>query len=100
MGGDEELGGVEEVLPDDVSSGSERSEGIEVGVGHPDTEGSIFLSEGLSCGDRRDTRHRFGCSGRVDEHILVVTSFGRSGEVVADQFAETELENTSDKRAC
>ena len=92
MGDDEELEGVEEVLPDDVGGSSEGGQGIEEGICHPDAEGGVLLTERLSGCDGRDFSHRGRCSSRVDEYVLVVTAFGRSGQVIADQFAEAELE--------
>ena len=92
MCSDCELEGVEEVLPDDVGGGAEGGERIEESVRHPDAERGVLLAKGLSGGDRWDTGHGGWCSSRVDEYVLVVTAFGRSREVVADQFAEAELE--------
>ena len=88
----EELGGIEEVLPDDIRRGSEGREGVEVGLRHPNAEGGVFLSESLSGGDRGDLVHVFRCGSRVDEDILVVLALTRSRQPVANQFAETELE--------
>ena len=79
MRGNEELGGIEEVLPEDIGRCTEGREGIEEGLRHPDTEGGVLLAEGLSSGDGRDASHGLGSSGRVDENVLIVTSFGRSG---------------------
>ena len=79
MSDDEELEGVEEVLPDDVGGSSEGSHGVEVGVCHPNAEGGVLLTESLTGGDGRDSCHRGRSSGRVDEDVLVVTAFGRSG---------------------
>ena len=87
----EELGGIEEVLPDDIRRGSEGREGVKVGLRHPDAEGGILLSESLSGGDGRDLIHVFRCGSRVDEDILVVLALTRSRQPVANQFAETEL---------
>ena len=92
MSDDEELEGVEEVLPNDIRGSSEGGQGIEEGICHPDTEGGVLLTERLSGCDGRDSCHRGGCSSRVDEDVLIVATFGRSGQVVADQFAEAELE--------
>ena len=100
MCGDEELGGIEEVLPEDVSGSTEGREGIEEGLRHPDTEGGIFLSESLSGGDRADTGHGFGCRCRVDEYILIVPSFGRRGQFIADPFTQTELHQADEEGAC
>ena len=75
--GEEELSGVEDILPDDIRRRSEGRHGIEIGIRHPDSERGVFLSESLSGGDGRDSCHRLGCSRRIDEHILVVTTLGR-----------------------
>ena len=77
--GNEELGGIEDVLPYYVGRCTEGREGIEEGLRHPDTEGGVFLTERLSGGDGRDTGHGLGSRSRVDENVLIVTSFGRSG---------------------
>ena len=79
MGSDEELGGIEEVLPEDIGRCTEGREGIEEGLRHPYTEGGVFLTERLSGGDGRDTGHGLGSGGRVDENVLIVASFGGSG---------------------
>ena len=92
--------GIEEVLPDDVRSSAERSHGVEVGLCHPDAKRGILLAEGLSGGDGADARHRFRCGGRVDEDVLVVATFAGCGEMVADEFAEAELEETGEERGC
>ena len=92
MGGDEELDGIEEVLPNDISRCTQRRQGIEEGIRHPDAEGSILLSESLTGCDGRDTRHRLGSGRRVNEDILVIAAFRRRGQVVADQLAKTELQ--------
>ena len=75
---EEELGGIEDVLPDDIRRGSEGREGVEVGLRHPDAEGGVFLSESLTGGDGRDLVHVFRCSSRVDEDILVVLALAGS----------------------
>ena len=93
----EKLGGIEEVLPDDIRRSSECGEGVEVGLRHPDTEGGVFLSKRLTGGDRGDLVHVFRCSSRVDEDILVVLALAGSGEPVTDQFAETELEKADEE---
>ena len=98
MCSDEELGGIEEILPEDVCGSTEGREGIEEGLRHPDTEGGVFLSESLSGGDRADTGHGLGCRCRVDEYVLIVASFGRRGQFIADPFAETKLKETGDER--
>ncbi len=97
MRGDEELGRIEDVLPDDVSCRAEGGEGVEIGLRHPDTEGGILLAEGLTGSDGRDTFHGLGGCGRVDEDILVVPAFAGSGHFVADEFAETELEKAGEE---
>ena len=99
VGDDEELGGVEEVLPYDVGCGAEGCHRVEVGLRHPDAERGVLLSEGLSGCDRRDTRHRLGCRGRVDEDILIVRSFAGCGEFITDEFADAELECTGEERS-
>ena len=98
-GGEGELGGIEDVLPDDVGCGAKRRKRIEIGLCHPDAEGGVFLSESLSGGDRRDASHSFGCSGRVDEHVLVVAAFARSRQAVADEFANAKLEKACKETA-
>ena len=98
MGDDKKLDGIEDVLPQDIRGGSERSHGIEEGVRHPDAEGGVFLSESLSGGDRRDTRHSFRCRSRVDENVLIVSAFRGCGEIKTDEFAEPELKETSKER--
>ena len=98
MGGYEELGGIEDVLPDDIGCRAERGEGVEIGLSHPDAEGGVLLSEGLSGGDGRDAFHGLGCCSRVDEDILVVAAFAGSGQFIAYVFAESELEQTSKER--
>ena len=98
-GGEGELGGIEEILPDDICCCAQRRQGIEVGLCHPDTEGGVLLSEGLSGGDRGYTCHRLGCCGGVDEHVLVVAAFAGSGKMVTDEFADTELEKTGEEGA-
>ena len=42
------MGGVENVLPDDVEARSESSDRVEIGRADPDGEDSVFLSERLS----------------------------------------------------
>ena len=91
---------VEEVLPNDIRCRSEGRHRVEIGVRHPDTKGGVLLSERLSGGDGRDTRHRLGCGCRVDEDVLVVTTLGRRGHGVADKFAETELEEADEEGGC
>ena len=100
MGDDEELGRIKEILPDDIGCRSEWRQGVEEGIGHPDSKGGVFLSESLSGGNRRDTGHGGRCSSRVDEDILVVTPFGRGRQEVADEFAEAELEQADEEGAC
>ena len=97
VGGDEELGRVEEVLPDDVCRGAEGCEGIEEGLRHPDTQGGVLLTEGLSGCDGRDARHRFRCRSGVDEDILVITAFTGRGEIVTNELAETKLEEAGEE---
>ena len=97
MGDDEELEGVEEVLPDDVGGSSEGGQGIEEGIRHPDAEGGVLLPESLTGCDGRDTRHRLGSGRRVNEDILVIAALGGSGEVIADKFTETELEKADEE---
>ena len=45
------MGGVENVLPDDVEARGEGSDGIEIGCANPDGEDGVFLSERLSTSD-------------------------------------------------
>ena len=39
---------VHDVLPEHVTTGSYRSYGVQIGVGHPDREGGVLLEETLS----------------------------------------------------
>ena len=80
MGGEGELEGVEDVLPDDVGSGTEGGHGVKESVRHPDTKS-------LTGGDAGDTCHSGRCSGRINEDILVVFAFARRREIVADELA-------------
>ena len=98
MSGDEELDGIEEVLPNDISRCTQRRQGIEEGIRHPDAEGSILLPESLTGCDGRDTRHRLGSGRRVNEDILVIAALGGGGEVIADELTETELEKADEER--
>ena len=95
MGGDKKLDGIEDILPDNICRSSERSQGVEVGVCHPDAEGGVLLSEGLSGGDTRDAFHGFRSSGGVDEYVLVIDAFRGRRKVVTDEFAKAELEKAS-----
>ena len=97
MGGDEELGGIEEVLPNDISRCTQRRQGVKEGIRHPDAEGSVLLSESLTGSDGRDTRHRLGSGRRVNEDILVIAALGGGGEVIADKLTETELEKADEE---
>ena len=98
MRDDEKLNRIEDILPQDIRSSSQRCQRVEIGVCHPDAEGGVFLSESLSGGDRRDTRHSFRCRCRVDENVLVVGAFRGSREIKTDEFAEPELKETSKER--
>ena len=98
MGDDEELHGIEDILPDDIGCGSESSQGREVGLRHPDTEGGVLLPEGLSGGNGRDLGHRCRCRSGIDEYILVVGALRGSRHKVADEFAEGELDEASEER--
>ena len=98
MGNDKKLDGIEDVLPQDIRSGSERSHGIEEGVRHPDAEGGVLLTEGLSGGDGRDARHGGWRRSGVDEDVLVVGAFRGRRKVVTDEFAKAELEKASKER--
>ena len=97
MGDDEELGRVEEILPDDVRSSTEGSEGIEVGLRHPNAEGGVLLSESLAGSNRRDALHSLRCSSRVDKYVLVVGALRGGRQVIADEFAQTKLKAAGDK---
>ena len=99
MGGEGELGGVEEVLPDDIRRGTKGRERIEIRLRHPYTKRGVLLSEGLSGGDGRDTCHGLRRRCRVDEDILIVRAFGGGGEVIANEFAEPELGTAGNERA-
>lgn len=98
VGDDKELDGIEDILPQDIRRGSERSHGIEESVRHPNAERGVFLPERLSGGDGRDASH--GCWRRrwVDEHVLVVFTLGGCGKIVTDEFAKAELKETSEER--
>ena len=98
MGDDKKLNRIEDILPQDIRRGSERSHGIEEGVRHPNAEGGVLLTEGLSGGDTRDAGHSGWRRSGVDENVLVVGAFRGSRKVVADEFAEPELQETSKER--
>ena len=42
---------VDTVLPKDIAAGTDRGEGVEIGVSYPDGESGVFLSKGLTCLD-------------------------------------------------
>ena len=46
-----ELGGIEDILPDDICRCAERRNGIEISLRHPHAECGVFLPERLTCGD-------------------------------------------------
>ena len=92
MGDDKKLDGIEDILPDNICRSAERSQGVEVGVCHPDAERGVLLPEGLSGGDTRDAFHGFRSSGGVDEDVLVIGTFRGRRKVVTDEFAKAELE--------
>ena len=92
MGDDKKLGGIEEVLPNNIGCRAQDSERMEVHLRHPDAEGGVLLSESLTGCDGRDTRHRLGSGRRVNEDILVIAALGGGGEVIADELTETELQ--------
>ena len=91
MGDDKKLDGIEDILPDNICRSAERSQGVEVGVCHPNAEGGVLLSEGLSGGDTRDAFHGFRSSSGVDEYVLVIGAFRGRRKVVTDEFAEAKL---------
>ena len=91
MRGEGELDGVEEVLPDDVSGSAERGHRVKVSLCHPDAKRGVLLTESLSGGDRGDTGHGFWRSRRVDENVLIVTTFAGSRHMITDEFAKAEL---------
>ena len=91
MRNDHQLNGIEDILPNDICRSSERSQGVEVGVCHPDAERGVLLAESLSGGDRRDAFHGFRSGRGVDEYVLVVGSLAGRRQFIADEFAETEL---------
>ena len=99
MGGDEKLGRIEEILPDDICRGAERRKRIKESLCHPNTEGGVLLSKSLSGGNGRDTRHRLGSRSRVDEHVLVIATFAGRGQIIADELAETKLKEAGEERA-
>ena len=41
--------GVDDVLPEDITAGTDGGEGVEEGVGHPDGESGVLLTKGLAC---------------------------------------------------
>lgn len=98
MGDDKKLDGIEDILPQNIRGGSERSHGIEEGVRHPNAEGGVLLAEGLSGGDTRDAGHGGWRRSGVDEYVLVVGAFRGRRKVVTDEFAKTELEKASKER--
>ena len=98
VGGDEELGRIEDVLPNDIGSGTKRREGVKVGICHPYTKRGVFLPESLSGGDRADTGHSLGCGGGVDENILIVPTFAGGGQIIADEFTKSELDEAGKER--
>ena len=91
MGDDKKLDGIEDILPDNICRSAERSQGVEVGVCHPDAERGVLLAEGLSGGDTRDAFHGFRSSSGVDEYVLVIGAFRGRRKVVTDEFAEAKL---------
>lgn len=91
MRNDHQLYRIEDILPDNICCSAERSQGVEVGVCHPDAERGVLLTESLSGGDRRDAFHGFRSGRRVDEYILVVGSFAGRRQFITDEFAETKL---------
>ena len=95
---DKKLNRIEDILPDNICRSAERSQGVEVGVCHPDAEGGIFLSESLSGGYTRDTSHGGWSRSGVDEDVLVVGALRGRRKVVTDEFAKTELEEASKER--
>ena len=42
---------IDDVLPQHVAAGAYRGHGVEVSIGHPDTESGIFLERGLTAID-------------------------------------------------
>ena len=88
---DKKLDGIKDILPDNICRSAERSQGVEVGVCHPDAERGVLLAEGLSGGDGRDTCHGGWRRSGVDEDVLVVSAFRGRRKVVTDEFAETKL---------
>ena len=94
---DEELDGIEEILPDDIRRGAEGCHRMEISLCHPNAEGGVLLSKRLSGGDGGDASHGGRCSGRIDEDILVVRALGRRRHEVTDQLAETELKEAGEE---
>ena len=89
---------IKDILPNDIRRSSEGREGVEISLRHPYSEGCVFLSEGLAGSDGGDACHGLGGCSRVDEDVLVVTSFAGRREIVPDEFAETKLDETGEKR--
>lgn len=98
MRNDHQLNRIEDILPDNICRSAERSQGVEVGVCHPDAERGVLLSESLSGGDGRDASHGCGRRRRVDEHVLVVFTLGGSRKIPADEFAQAELKEAGEER--
>jgi len=99
MRDDEELDGIEDILPDDIGRCAERGHGMKVGLRHPDTQRGILLTESLSGCDGRDAGHRFGRRGRVDEHVLIVAALARRRQIIADELAQAELQEAGEERS-
>ena len=97
MRSNEKLNRIEDILPDYIRRSSECRERVKIGLRHPYAEGGVFLSESLSGSDRADTFHRLGCSRRINEYILVVFPLTRRRQIIADEFAETELEQAGEE---
>ena len=96
----EKLNRIKEILPNNIRCCSECRKRMEIGLRHPNAEGSVFLSESLSGGNGRNTFHRLGRSRRIDEYVLVVSALTRRRQMISDQFTQTELQQADKEGAC
>ena len=94
----EKLNGIKEVLPNNIRCRSECRKRMEIGLRHPNAEGSVFLSESLSGGDGRDALHGLRRSSRVDEYVLVVFALTRCRQIVPNEFTQAELQQAGEER--
>ena len=97
MGGEGELDGIEDILPDDIGCGAKRRHGIEESIRHPNAKRGVLLSESLSGSNRTDAGHGSRSCSRVDKDILIVLSFAGSRQIIANEFTESKLQKTSEE---